>query len=614
MDYGTRRTDLAVKRAEWRLSRVYHQAAKDIDSKMKTWEKRHQALEATYRAQLAEGKITQAAFDSWMRGQVFVGEQWNAKKQEIEAVLLNADKAAANIVNNGKIGVFTDNANYMGYELEDHGRLGIGFTMYDQATVARLVEQDRSLLPPSKVQKDKATAYYNKLINQSITQGIIQGETIPQIAKRIAETTGERSYNSAVRNARTAFTGAQNAGRIEGMHQAQGLGIEIKKKWVATLDSRTRDAHADLDGQEQNVDDPFESDLGEIMYPGDHSADPANVYNCRCTLVNVYPEYPSQMQRRDNETGEIVDEMTYREWEAMKAATAAPSQNTAANVAQQATTPPLIHHTIKGKTDMLEHSLSASDYDEVTQMIDSSETVTLYEKYGNSCRSITQKKGAGSYSPGADAVEYGLESRPGMNKYTTMAHEMGHMFDDKIGHHASLHFNELDTINSRCQLSYSSAKTLREVASSSDEFLAAMRSDKQGMRQLLSNTAELTRMKTGIWRNATAGVQDAMDGFFGTQDKYILPWGHGDRYYNRAYNRRFKDRGLEKELKAALTDLGFDASNQAKVKRIARDYETASELWANGVSALTCGGEELDAFETYMPNTISALRKIIGGL
>ena len=141
-----------------------------------------------------------------------------------------------------------------------------------------------------------------------------------------------------------------------------------------------------------------------------------------------------------------------------------------------------------------------------------------------------------------------------------------------------------------------------------------MRADRTNLRAILSNPDELKRMRTGTWRNATGGIQDALDGFYGTQDRHILPWGHGDRYYNGAYNRRFKAYGVEKGLKSALTELGFDASNQAKVKRICRDYETASELWANCVSAVTCGGDELEAFEEYMPNTVAVVRAIIGGL
>ena len=320
IDYGTRQTDLAVKRAEWRLSRVYRQASRDIEDKLKDWEKRHAAREAKYRQQVKDGKLSQADFDAWMRGQVFQEKQWQARKAEIDNILLNADKAAANIINDGKLGVFANNANYIGYELEHGESINTGFTLYDQNTVARLIKSDPQILPKARegVQKDKAFSYYNKLMNSAITQGIIQGESIPEIAKRIANKTGESSYKSAVRNARTAYTGAQNAGRIEGLHQAQRLGINVKKKWMATLDSRTRDAHAALDGQVQEVDDPFESELGKIMYPGDPMAAAGNVYNCRCTLVYVYPEYHYEMQRRDNETGEIIGDMTYRDWAKMK--------------------------------------------------------------------------------------------------------------------------------------------------------------------------------------------------------------------------------------------------------------------------------------------------------
>ena len=320
IDYGTRQTDLAVRRAEWRLSRVYRQAQRDIDEKLKDWQKRHEEREAKYRQQLADGKITQADFDAWMRGQVFQDKQWQARKAEIDRILLNADREAQRIVNEGKIGVFADNANYIGYDLERNGNVNTGFTLYDQNTVGRLIKSDPQILPKPApgVQKDKAYTYYNKMMNSAITQGIVQGETIPQIAKRIVNTTGERSYSSAIRNARTAYTGAQNAGRMEGLHQAQALGIKVKKQWMATLDDRTRDTHADLDGQIRDVDEPFEVDGMEIDYPGYPTADPSLVYNCRCTLVYIYPDYPSEKQRRDNEAGEIVGDMTYREWEAMK--------------------------------------------------------------------------------------------------------------------------------------------------------------------------------------------------------------------------------------------------------------------------------------------------------
>ena len=93
--------------------------------------------------------------------------------------------------------------------------------------------------------------------------------------------------DSAVRNARTAVTGAQNRGRLDAMKQASDDGVIMYKEWIATKDERTREAHLELDRVQVPYDEPFENEIGQIMFPGDPNADPANTYNCRCTMAEV---------------------------------------------------------------------------------------------------------------------------------------------------------------------------------------------------------------------------------------------------------------------------------------------------------------------------------------
>lgn len=308
-DYGTEQTDRAVKRVERRLSSVYRQAQRDIDDKLKDWQERHKKRDARYRQMVAAGKMSKEDYRAWVRGQVFQEKQWQARRDEIDNILLNADRAAQNIVNDGKLGVFTANANYMGYALERDSNIDTGFVLYSESTVARLIKDDPQILPKPApgVQKDLAFPYYNKLMSSAITQGIVQGETISEIAGRVARTTGESSYKSAMRNARTAYTGAQNAGRIEGLHQAQRLGIKVKKKWLAILDSRTRDTHKDLDGQTQEVDDPFVVDGDEIMFPGDPTAKPALVYNCFVGETQIATDSDIIRSYRHDYSGDLVE-------------------------------------------------------------------------------------------------------------------------------------------------------------------------------------------------------------------------------------------------------------------------------------------------------------------
>ncbi len=157
-----------------------------------------------------------------------------------------------------------------------------------------------------------------------MTSSILQGRSIKGIADDLQTRIPTMNRNSAIRAARTAATGAQNAGRMDSYAAAEKMGIKLKREWVATLDNRTRHSHAMLDGQQAAIDKPFKVDGHEIMFPGDTSAPGYLVYNCRCTLAAVVDGEKSKSQRRarDPETGEnvLVEDMTYQEWMAQKSA------------------------------------------------------------------------------------------------------------------------------------------------------------------------------------------------------------------------------------------------------------------------------------------------------
>lgn len=318
LDLGQQATERIYADVQRRLKSNYRQAVHEVQAKLDDFTKRHKAADLKMRKKLADGLITKEEYRAWQRGQVYQGDLWRKQVNNLTETLYSSDVIAQRIVNEQRLNVFASNANAMAYSMEHGEGLDFGFGYYDSATVSRILKDQPNLLPPRTVKRKEDVEWYHKIVNNCVTQGILQGEGIPAIAKRIAETTGERSYNAAVRNARTAMTSAQNAGRIEVMHEAERMGIKVKKRWLATLDDRTRDAHADLDGQVQEVDDYFESSLGPILFPGDPSAEPANLYNCRCTLIYEHPEYPSNFERRDNIDGEIIEDMTYREWENLK--------------------------------------------------------------------------------------------------------------------------------------------------------------------------------------------------------------------------------------------------------------------------------------------------------
>ena len=120
-------------------------------------------------------------------------------------------------------------------------------------------------------------------MNAEVLQGILQGEPMDRIASRLSKVTG-MNETAAIRNARTMVTSAENKGRQDSYKRAEKDGIVMKREWIATNDGRTRHWHAELDGVEVDIDEPWVNEFGEIMFPGDPSADPANTYNRRCSM------------------------------------------------------------------------------------------------------------------------------------------------------------------------------------------------------------------------------------------------------------------------------------------------------------------------------------------
>lgn len=318
---GQLAADAAEQKIEKDLKKVYSQAKKEMQAKLQEMAKEYGEKYQEKLKDLAAGKITQEQFDAWGAAQVQQLEIWQKKIDQCTDVMLHANEKAVSIVNGETMNVFAENANFQSYQITQDTGMNLSFAVYDEKTVEKLIKQRPELLPRKVVNGKKDKAWNRTKIANAVTQGIIQGESIPDLANRIARDTASMNGSAMVRYARTAMTSAQNAGRMEGLHRAKEMGVKVKKKWLATLDSSTRDTHAALDGQTAEVDKPFVVDGMEIMFPGDPSADPSLVYNCRCTLVYEYEGYPADPtadERRDNETGEVITNMDYKEWKAAK--------------------------------------------------------------------------------------------------------------------------------------------------------------------------------------------------------------------------------------------------------------------------------------------------------
>ena len=311
-DLGMRLTDLREERIRRELDKIYTEAANDLHKKAREYLSRHYAKDKQKRADLDAGKITKEQYRRWQQGQVFIGRQWESKIKQMSKSLVNVEREAVRIVHGEQIECFADNANYLEFRIDrDHG-FGMNFGLYDTHTVTRLVRDQPELLRRRYVDGVASEAWNVKTIRNCIMQGILQGESIPDIAKRMARDTASTDMKAMTRYARTAMTGAQNAGRIQAMRESNKQGIVCLKLWIATGDDRTRDAHLELDGHTAPVDTPFQSTLGPIMFPGDPNASDENVWNCRCALGYEYPKNAESVSGYGDEYDS--EEEEYEDW------------------------------------------------------------------------------------------------------------------------------------------------------------------------------------------------------------------------------------------------------------------------------------------------------------
>ena len=325
-DYAHKLTDEQLAELERRIANLYKEAADELTDTVKAYFEQFIKRDAAMKEKLDAGEITEQQYKQWRLAQIGRGKRFEALRDKVAERYTDANATAVAYVNDATPGIYSLNRNYSAYKIEQVSDKA-DFTLWDEQTVKRLIVEQPDLMPyyPPKraLQRGIDLKYGKQQITASVTSSILQGKSIPKIANDLQSRMQNMSRTSAIRTARTAVTGAQNAGRLDTYRSAQDMGIKLKKRWLATLDNRTRHAHAMLDGQTVDIDKPFKVDGYELMYPGDSSAPGYLVYNCRCTqIAEVDGEDTGSGGRRaiDPETGEsvLVEDMTYAEWAGRK--------------------------------------------------------------------------------------------------------------------------------------------------------------------------------------------------------------------------------------------------------------------------------------------------------
>lgn len=309
-------TDVEIERLKRRMTEEFSVAKYEMAEKMERFLEEHEKKRLEWLSKVAAGVETKEEYEAWLKRRALDVAWYEDMIDTLADAAVNADREAMMLINDLIPGVFAENANYSAYSVE----MGLGynthsFDLYDRDTVRLLLSEERELLPPipePRLNEMKDKIWNRQKFTSAVTQSILQGESITNAARRMM-TVFDMDRNAAFRAARTAITGAENAGRVHSYRRAKSIGIDIEQEWLATLDTRTRHSHRLLDGTHVPVGEKFRTENGELEFPGDPNCEDASeVYNCRCTLVPWFPwmeeeEIPERWSR-------LPEAMTYAEW------------------------------------------------------------------------------------------------------------------------------------------------------------------------------------------------------------------------------------------------------------------------------------------------------------
>ena len=330
-------TDEQIERLERMFDKAYSQAAKEMREKLDSYLEGYGEANKAWKSAVRSGEATEEQYRQWLRSQSTRRDYLVDMCDTLARDAARTNQLVTEMINDELPRVYAENANYAAYGIESELRANThAFDLVDQSTVRRLmgmsddgqvmkeVTTDRSIVDPPLVtmrklnfDEAKDVRWSRQKFNAALTQSILQGESIPNTAKRMSKVLG-MSRNMAVRAARTAMTSAENAGRVDSYQRAKRIGIDLEQEWLATLDERTRDTHRELDGQHVPVEEKFKvpSNGHELEFPGDPTAHPSEVWNCRCTLVAWFPE--DGQESLDDRWSDLPKGMTYEQWKRSK--------------------------------------------------------------------------------------------------------------------------------------------------------------------------------------------------------------------------------------------------------------------------------------------------------
>ena len=199
-----------------------------------------------------------------------------------------------------------------GFMLSRDVGINLSFGLVDRATISALYNEPN--LSGLSLKETLSRTRYNLLIKerQSLVQGFLKGDSYQTMARDIRDVFN-KSFKDALRIVRTEGGRASSEGQLKSYDDAEDMGIEMDRIWLATLDSKTRDSHPALDGQKADKE-------GYFHYRGEKTKAPrlwgiaSEDIDCRCSTIAKPRDVEYKVRRSNIGNKDIIEYETYVEW------------------------------------------------------------------------------------------------------------------------------------------------------------------------------------------------------------------------------------------------------------------------------------------------------------
>ena len=261
-----------------RLNQVYSQSLTDITGTIKNLEFTIGGLQQKY-DWLDDDDPEKAKIRSQIQAKIYQKQYQEQLRAQVDGVLKQMQAQSYLTVSDYLDECYTDG--FIGTIFDAHGQGVPIVTPINQESMVRAVQLESKISKGLYTRLGEDVDLLKKKITAQVSRSISTGMTYAQTAKGLENYT-RIGYNNAIRIARTEGHRIQTTATMDAMTAAKDKGADVVKQWDSTLDGRTRDSHAAVDGEIRELNKSFSNGLD---FPGDPDGQAAEVINCRCALL-----------------------------------------------------------------------------------------------------------------------------------------------------------------------------------------------------------------------------------------------------------------------------------------------------------------------------------------